>query len=139
MNSNISKYVSIASYVLMGISALAAILFYSGAITENLFLIWAYLLFFIATAATLAFSFVRIFSSAKSAKRGLISLGILVVLVFIAWLIASPEIPQFPGVNDFNLTPAISRYVGTVLVVTYILAISAIGSMLYASIKNMLS
>lgn len=139
MNSNISKYVSMSSYVLMGISALATILFYTGIITESLFLIWAYFLFFIAVASTLVFSFMRIFSSAKSAKQGLMSLGILVILVFIAWLIASPEIPQFLGVEEFNVTPAISRNVGTVLVITYILFIVAIGSMLYYAVKNMFS
>lgn len=128
-----------SSYVLMGISALATILFYAGTITESLFLIWAYFLFFIAVASTLVFSFVKIFSSAKSAKQGLMSLGILVILVFIAWLIASPEIPQFLGVEEFNVTPAISRNVGTVLIVTYILFIVAIGSMLYYAVKNMFS
>lgn len=128
-----------SSYVLMGISALATILFYAGTITESLFLIWAYFLFFIAVASTLVFSFMRIFSSAKSAKQGLMSLGILVILVFIAWLIASPEIPQFLGVEEFNVTPAISRNVGTVLIVTYILFIVAIGSMLYYAVKNMFS
>ena len=60
-------------------------------------------------------------------------------MVFIAWLIASPEIPQFLGADDFNITPAISRYVGTVLVITYILFIFAIGSMFYFTIKNMLN
>lgn len=128
-----------SSYVLMGISALAAILFYMGAISESLFLIWAYFLFFVAVAATVSFSFMRIFSSAKSAKQGLMSLGIMVILVFIAWLIASPEIPQFLGVDDFNITPAISRNVGTVLIVTYMLFIVAIGSMFYNAVKNIFS
>ncbi|NOZ46160.1 MAG: hypothetical protein GXO79_05190 [Chlorobi bacterium] len=138
MNSNISKYISIGSYSIMGISALLAILFYAGVIGVDPFLIWAYILFSVAIVVTIVFSFVQIFSSTKSAKRGLMGIGILIVLVFISWLIASPEIPQFIGVDDFNLTPAVSRNVGTGLIVTYILAVVAIGSMLYSELKNII-
>ena len=137
MNSNISKIVTIGSYVLMGISALLVILFYAGTISEEPFIIWAYFLVILAVVSTVVFSFMQIFSSGKNAKKGLMGVGILVGLVVISWLIASPEIPQFLGVEDFDLTPAVSRNVGTGLIATYILAIVAIGSMIYSEVSGL--
>jgi len=131
-----TKFVSYLSYGLLGISALFGILFYTQTISEEPFLILSYILFGIAVIATLGFALVQIFGNAQAAKRALMGLGILVVVVLISWLIASPEIPKFIGSEEFNLTPAISRNVGTILIVAYILAIVAFGSMIYSEVKN---
>ena len=136
MDNRLNKIASIFLYVLMGVSALLTILFYTGIITESPFIIWAYFLFGIAVTITLAFAVIQVFGSAKSMKRALMSIGILILLVFISWLLASPEIPTFTGIDKFNLTHVASRNIGTGLYMVYILAIIAIGSMIYSEVAN---
>lgn len=161
MSDRFSKITSILSYVLFGISILFGGLFYYTVITmdpvpEDIqiplektkfiieqmgstldnFVYVVYLLVGIAALSTLLFSIINIFNSAKTAKRSLISIGILAVMIFISFSFASPVIPNFLGVEKFNITPAISRAVGTGLFAMYLFFIVAVISIFYTEIRS---
>ena len=135
---SINKIVSIVSYVLVGISVVLGILFYAHVITEEPFIIWAYILLGLTTAITLIFSFINIFQSKENAKKSLISILVIGALLFISFLLASSSIPQFFGSEDFNITPGVSKFVGTGLYMTYICGILAFLSVIYSEISSAL-
>ncbi|MBA7549794.1 hypothetical protein ES705_42289 [subsurface metagenome] len=90
----------------------------------SLALVWTFILFIIAGLATLIFSFVNIFLNPKAIKNFLIALGIAVVLIGISYLISSSKPIDL---DTFTSDPSAGtlKWVGTGLIVTYILAIVA--------------
>ncbi|MBE9466965.1 MAG: hypothetical protein IMY72_01435 [Bacteroidetes bacterium] len=132
---SINKIVSIISYVLMGISVILGVLFFGDVITENPFIIWAYILLGLAVAITLIFSVVNIFKSKENAKKSLISILLAGVLLLISFFLASSSIPHFFGWETFDITPGVSRFVGTGLYMTYICGAIAVLSIIYSEIS----
>jgi magnesium-transporting ATPase (P-type) len=143
MSSAITKYISILFYVLMGISALLGALFYLDLTSENLFLIWTYILFGGAAIATFIFSIVGLFMNQKAAKRSLVSFGIVAVIILVGYILASGEILTFSGYEEFfyennSMDPNVfSKLVGTSLYTMYIFGIVAIVSMFYSEISKL--
>jgi len=142
MDSAVTRYISILLYVLMGISALLGALFYTEIITENLFLVWTYVLLGIAAVTTLIFSFAGIFMSKRAAKRSLLSIGIIAVIILLGYILGSGEIPVFIGYEKFfyednSMDPHVfSRLVDTGLYTMYIFGIVAILSMIYSEVSK---
>ena len=133
---SINKIVSIISYVLLGISVILGVLFYVHVITEEPFIIWAYILLGLAAAITLIFSVVNIFKSKENAKKSLISILLVGVLLLVSFLLASSSIPHFFGSEDFDITPGVSKFVGTGLYMTYICGALAFLSVIYSEISS---
>ncbi len=88
-------------------------------------LIWAYILVAIGAGVAIISSLLHMFTDKKAAKNGIISIVFLGAVALIAYLIASPEIPQFIGVDKFiadgTLNQSVARMVDTGLYATYIL------------------
>jgi len=91
----------------------------------NTNLIWAYILVAIGAGVAILSSLLHMFTDKKAAKGGLISIAFLAIVALVAYLIASPEIPQFIGVDKFiadgTLNESIAKMVDTGLYATYIL------------------
>lgn len=161
MSDKISKITKILSYILFAISILFGVLFYNSVMTaepvpEHLvvalektmfnmeqmgssldnFVYVVYLLFGLATISTLLFSVLNIFKSAKTAKRSLMSLVLIGIIVFSAYMLASPEIPTFFGSEKFNITSTVSQTVGTGLFAMYLLFIIAVVGILYTEVRG---
>ncbi|PLX18893.1 MAG: hypothetical protein C0599_11570 [Salinivirgaceae bacterium] len=100
------------------------------------FVFVVYLLVGLAAAATVLFSILNVFSSAKTAKRSLVSLGLLGAVLFMAYSLASSEIPVFFGSENFDITPGVSRGVGTGLFAMYLFFVLAVLSIFYTEIRN---
>jgi multisubunit Na+/H+ antiporter MnhF subunit len=143
MSGSITRFISILLYSMMGISALLAILFYVGAITEEPFLVWAYILFGIAALTTISFAFAGIFATKKAAKSSLIYLGVVVAIILLGYILASGEILTFSGHEEFfyennSMDPHVfSRIVGTAIYTMYIFGIVAVVSMLYSEVSKL--
>lgn len=143
MDSALNKVISLILYTLMGISVIISGLFYFDFISENLFIIWAYILIGIATLTALGFAVSGIFTSSKSAKNSLIPFAVAVVLIFVAYLIASDEVLVFQGYEKFfyednSMDPNVfSKLIGTGLMTTYSLGILALISIFYTEISKM--
>lgn len=131
-----SKIISISSYILLGLSALFFILFWFDVIDVNFFIIWSYILFGLAAVSAIIFPIVSLILNPKKAVRSLISVGVIAVLAFISYLIASDSIPNFLGADKFNISATTSRMVGTGLWAMYILGIVAVLSILYTEVSK---
>jgi hypothetical protein len=87
-------------------------------------LIWAYILVALCAAVAIIAGLFHTVTDKKAAKGGIVSLVFLGAVALIAYVIASPEIPQFIGVNKFieeGLTEGIVKLIDTALFATYIL------------------
>lgn len=90
----------------------------------NANLIWVYILGIVGAGIAVFFALFHTLSSKQAAKGGLISLIFMAAVALIAYLLASPEIPQFIGVDKFiadGLTTQTIKLVDTGLIATYIL------------------
>lgn len=101
-------------------------------------LIWAYILVAIGAGVAVVSSLLHMFTDKKSAKNGIISILFLGAVALIAYLLASPEIPQFVGVDKFiadgTLNESVAKMVDTGLYATYILLALAILSIASSSV-----
>ena len=149
MDNTIRKTISIILYVLMGISVVLVALFYFGKLvpgTEGTsmeepvitgkILIWAVILVIITLGLALIFPIINIFTNPKSAKSGLFILLGVVILVFVAYTLASNEVLKIPGYTGTDNIPGVLKIAGTGLFITYILAGLAVLSILYSEISK---
>ncbi|MBN1822197.1 MAG: hypothetical protein JXR31_00640 [Prolixibacteraceae bacterium] len=105
----------------------------------NTNLIWAYILFILAAGSAIIAAILHTVTDTSALKRSLISLGFLVVVAVIAYLLASGEYPS--GVQKYvdngTLTHKISKLIGTGLYATYILLFIAIIGMAVSSVSKL--
>jgi len=133
--TKIFKYVS---YGLIGLSAVICLLFFAGAITENFFLVWTYILIGVACVATVAFSIMGMITHPKNAKNALIGFGAMIVVFGLAYALGSSEIPKFLGYQKFDITPGLSKTVGGSLYAIYLLLTLAIVGIVYSEVSKAL-
>jgi cellulose synthase/poly-beta-1,6-N-acetylglucosamine synthase-like glycosyltransferase len=149
MYSNLAKIVSYFLYALMVISVVLAVLFYFGKVvpgTEGTnmheptitktFLLWAGILTGLIALLSLVFPIINLVSHPKAAKKTLITIVGVAILIFVAWMLAADavlDIPQYEGKEN---VPKILKLAGTGLYTTYILAGLAILSILYSEISK---
>ena len=107
----------------------------------NTNVIWAYILVVFAAAVAIFAGLFHMVTDKKAAKQGLISIVFLGVVVLISYLVASPEIPQFMGVdkfiNDGTINEKIVKMVDTGLYATYILLGLAVISIIFTSVTRL--
>ena len=96
----------------------------------------AQLILGIAVLITLVFSAKNLASDKQKLKRSLMGIGAFVVVILIAFLFSSGE--ETPMKDGELLSASGSRWVGTGLRTFYILAIVAVGVMLYSGVKRFL-
>ena len=126
MNSTLSKIIAIVSTVLLAVSAISGILTFATGEYIDWLLTWTYILVAVSFLVIIVGSLVGILSSKKSA---LTFLGVLVgaaVIIFGLHSLASDTLPTFFGVEDYNLTLTVAKWVDTSLYVTYLLFGTAI-------------
>lgn len=90
----------------------------------NINLIWVYILGIAGFGLAVIFAVYQTLTSKEAAKKGLISVAFLAVVALIAYLLASPEIPTFVGVDKFiaeGLNVKTMKFVDTGLIALYIL------------------
>jgi len=151
MDTKIGKLIQIMMYVLLGVSLIMIIAFYFGgsesitftsgkeysypSFTDSM-IYWAYVLFFISALSALLFPIISLVTDIKKAKRTLIGLVALAVVVGLAYVLASGAIPSFHNFEKFNITESISKSVGTGLYTSYLLGGIAIVGILFTEISK---
>ena len=104
-------------------------------------LVWAYILVAFGAGIAIIAGLFHTVSDKKAAKGGIISLAFLGAVALVSYLIASPEIPQFIGVdkfiNDGTLDSGVAKMVDTGLYATYILLGIAILSVAMSSVTRL--
>ncbi|NOQ23982.1 MAG: hypothetical protein GQ564_01355 [Bacteroidales bacterium] len=140
-----NKILRIGLIVLFAVSALLTLLFYAGGEEINgvtpkfteLFIIWAYILTGIAVGFTVLFPVIQMITNPKNAKKGLVGIVALAVIIVIAYALASDEILNINNVElaKYNV-PSTLKYAGMMLYSVYVLAFIAIASMLYSEVSK---
>ncbi|WP_340111218.1 hypothetical protein [Maribellus mangrovi] len=104
----------------------------------NTNLVWGYILVAIGAGVAIISGLLHMFTDKNAAKNGIISILFLGAVALIAYLLASPEIPQFVGVDKFiadgTLNESVAKMVDTGLYATYILLALAILSIASSSV-----
>lgn len=136
MSEGLSKILNIVLYVLLGVSALLGVLFYIGSIDAETIIYWCYLLFGLGAASAIVLPIINLGKNPKGAKGALIGLVALVVVFLISYMIAGDE--MLPKYETFIDGPEDSKLVGMGLIAFYILAIGAIGAVVFSSVSKLL-
>jgi len=97
----------------------------------------AYITMAIVLAFVLIFVLKGLFSG--NVKKTLMSIGAFVVVVIIGYVMASSSIEGLKPADGEVLTESTSKWVGTGLKTFYILAILAIGAMIFSGFKKLTS
>lgn len=104
-------------------------------------IIWSYILVAVGAGIAIIAGLLHTISDSKALKGGIISLVFMGVVVLVAYLLASPEIPQFIGVdkfiNDGTLNEKVAKLVDTGLYATYILLALSILSIVFTSVTRL--
>jgi len=90
----------------------------------NANLIWVYILGVVGAGIAVFFALFHTLTNKQAAKSGLISLLFMGTVAIVAYVLASPEIPSFIGVDKFiaeGLTSSTIKLVDAGLIATYIL------------------
>jgi hypothetical protein len=130
---NINQIVRIGSYLLMAIGAIMLVMvFMNGEQAVGPFLSFGNALTIITVIVAVVFSFLNIFKNAKQARNTLIGLGVLVVVMLLAYSISSGA--DFESFKGFEVTEGKSKMVSAGLNTFYIFFFLAVGSVLFAEI-----
>ena len=146
-----SKLLQIILIGLMAVSAILVVLFYAGGIipetADSIYpepkftqpiLMWAYILGIIAAIAAIGFPIINMISNPASAKKTLLPLLAIGVVVLIAYVLASDEVLDILGYQGTDNVPGRLKFSGMMIITTYFLAGLAVVSILYSEIANLL-
>ena len=137
MTDHLSTILSKGLYALLGISVLLVVLFFGGIwVTESALIIWSYLLLGIAAVAAVLFPIIYLVQNPKKAKGALFSVAGLLVIFGISYLIASAAVLN--SYEKFDIDGAISRRVGMGLIAMYILGFGAVGAIIYSAVSRLI-
>ncbi len=134
--SKVNKITNILLWSLMGLSVLITLLYTMGGISEEPFLIWAYVLTGCGVLGALVFPLLGLFSNPKALKNFVFLLVGLAVVLLISYQLASDNI--ISGISNENLSnnPSTLKLVGTGMFVMWFMLIGGIGSVVFSGISK---
>lgn len=121
---------------LLGLSAVLSVLFFVDVISEGLLIMWCYVLLGIAAIAAIVFPLINMAQNPKSAKNALIGVVALAVVCGIGYALAGSE--EFFTLDGKLLADASSsKYSEAGLIAFYIMGAAAIVAVVYAEVSKM--
>lgn len=158
MNNISKKLVSITLYIILAISVILVVVFamknssivlsedatVAEKITEygstlDMFIGWAYVLIGLAAAAAIIPSLIQLVTQPKNAVKTVISIGIVVALILVAYAMADGTVfttAQLPGYDGPDNVPETLKFADTMIYTTYFLLAGAILSIIYVEVSN---
>ncbi len=133
MVDKLSKYVGWVLYVLMAVSAVLAVLFYTESIETSMFLQWSYILLISGVVIAVASPIYGFILAPKNAVKLLIILGLVAVLGFVAYSLAGNTYSA-TKLELLKITEQTSRNVGMGIIFTYISFAVALLAILFSSV-----
>ncbi len=121
---------------LLGVSALLSILFMAGAVSEGLLINYCYLLMGVAAVAAVVFSILNMVKDPKKAKNALIGIVALLIICGIGYAMGGSE-EHFDIDGKLLADAATSQKSEGGLIAFYILAVLAIGTIVFAEVSKM--
>ena len=103
----------------------------------NIGIILSYLMVGFAALTAIGFGIKKMMLKTNNAKKTLYTIGGLVAILIVSYLIASDEV--LGSYEKYEITASTVKKVGMGLIAFYILAIGAIGAVLYAELSKIFS
>lgn len=128
--ANITKWIL---YLLLALVFISGLLFYTGNLSNDLFINWSKLLLIIGVAIMVISPIYGFINHPKNAVKLLISLALFVVVIIIGYSMAGNEFSDL-RLEELKTTPETSKLVGMGIIATYIALGLAILAAIYASI-----
>ena len=100
----------------------------------NIGIILTYVMIGAATLTTILFGLKKMLSNTKNAKKTLYTIGGLIIVCIISYIIASGDV--LSSYEKYDISSAQAKNVGMGLVMFYILAAAAIASVLFAELSK---
>ena len=103
----------------------------------NIGIILTYLMVACAAIIAIGFGIKKMIANTENAKKTLYTIAGLVAVLLFSYLFASDEVLR--SYERYEITTSTAKNVGMGLITFYILAIGAIGAVLYAELSNIFS
>jgi hypothetical protein len=133
MVDKLSKYVGWVLYVLMAVSAVLAVLFYTESIETSKFLQWSYILLISGVVIAVASPIYGFILAPKNAIKLLVILVVVAILGFVAYSIAGNTYSE-TKLELLKITEQTSRNVGMGIIFTYIAFAVALLAIVFSSV-----
>lgn len=145
--TKLSKILNYVLYLLLAVALVFAAIFYFGEwdmdhahphpLFTDTFLDLAKVFVFITAGVTLVFEIINVVTRPKNAVRTLISIGIVLVLVLIAYSMADTTPMHLPAYQGSDNVPSMLSLGGTILYTMYFLLGGAVVAILYTELSRM--
>jgi len=137
-NNQISLTIKVLSWVIMGLSVIIALLFFSNVVTEELMIMWAYLLVGIAALLSIIFPVIFFALNPKNAVKALVGLVGLGVVFLLGYLMADTTaiVTATSALNSDFSDPSVLRFADTGIIATYLLFGVAVVSLLFTGVRS---
>jgi len=132
MVDKLSKYVGWVLYVLLAVSAVLAILFYTNTLSTEVFMQWGYVLLIASVVIAIISPVYGFILVPKNGIKLLIIIGFVAVLAFISYSIAGNSFSE-TRLQILNTDAHTSKLVGMGLIFTYFAGAAAILAVIFAS------
>lgn len=137
MSDKTSKLIQWFLYILLALSAVFGLLFYTNtARYTDLLLYWGYALIIFVVVATLLATLFIILRNPKASVKLLIAIALVVVIAIVAYAVSGNEFST-AQLEKLKISESTSRMVGAGLVITYLLGIVAILSIAYTAVSRL--
>ena len=103
----------------------------------NAGLILTYIMIGVAALAAVIYPLMFLAKNPSKGKTALMGVGGLLLIAVVSFIIASGDLMTFPGSEKFGMTEASTKRVGMGLITFYILSIGAILAVLYAELGKL--
>ncbi|HJN06237.1 MAG TPA: hypothetical protein QF480_06445 [Bacteroidales bacterium] len=135
MKDNIANITKWILYLLLALSVIPGVLFYTNVISPGTFINWAKILLIIGVAVMFLSPIYGFITNPQNIIKMLISIGVMVVVIVIAYAVAGNEFTEYQ-LEELRTTAHTSTLVGMGLYATYITFGLTVVAIFYASISK---
>ena len=100
-------------------------------------LILTYIMIGVAALAAIVYPIMFLAKNPSKGKNALMGVGGLLLIAVVSYILASSDIMTFPGSEKFGMTEASTKRVGMGLITFYVLSVGAILAVLYAELGKL--
>lgn len=134
-----STVLKVLSWLLMGVSVVMTALFYTGNMSEEPFIFWAYILFAFAGLLALVFPVYFFIRSPKNAIKTLAALAVMGLVFVVGYLLADATPIPSPTQNPDLSNASVLVFTDTGLIATYVMFGVAIFLLLFSGVKSFIN
>ena len=133
MSDKYFKYVQWLLYLLMGLSVLFVILFYTNPSNPDMLLFWMYAMIILSLVVIAIVATYAMIKSPKGSVQALIGIGGMILLGVLSYVVSKNTLGP-AALEKYKITATTVKLVGAGLLLMYLMLIIAIGALIYTSV-----